>query len=366
MPYGLYVHIPYCRSRCRYCNFYTAGGSRGVPAAYIEALLRDFARYAPQNAAGRPLAPRTVYFGGGTPGLLAPAQVEELLAAFAPQQGAEITLETNPELAMPSQLASWRKVGVNRLSLGVQTAGGQSLRRMGRLHTAQDAKRALEDARQAGFDNISADMMLALPGYTYRELEDTLSLLQSGATHVSAYLLKIEQGTAFAKIPPGELPTGDEAADFYLYAARRLEQMGYIQYEISNFAKPGFAGRHNLFYWNCDDYLGLGPAAHSCLGGVRFSFDACTADFLADALPARPEGNCTAQDYIMLRLRLADGLEEAALQKRFGVQLSPQQQRLLQQYAAGKLAAYSQGIWRLTQQGMLVQNSILAQLLDED
>ena len=212
---GLYLHIPYCLAKCRYCDFYSAGGSRCVPDDYINALLRELKRL-------RGRRPTTVYFGGGTPSLLSPAQAAKLIDAADPLPGAEITLEANPETVTLDSLAGFRAAGVNRISFGVQSAYDEQLQRLGRPHTAQQAKQALLWAGQAGFTNISGDIMMALPHYSCREFDETLSLLQQGgATHISAYLLKIEPGTAFGKHPPEGLPTPDEAADFYLYAVNR-------------------------------------------------------------------------------------------------------------------------------------------------
>lgn len=365
MSYSLYVHIPYCRSRCQYCDFYTTAAA-GVPEAYVQALLRQFDAMAPKDEQGAPLPPGTVYFGGGTPSLLAPGQVERLLAVFGPAPGAEVTLEANPDSAAPQSLAAWRRAGVNRLSLGVQSARDESLRALGRRHTAAGAREALRNARKAGFDTISGDIMLALPGYTREEFDETLQLLaEEGAAHISAYLLKIEQDTPFGRKPPAGLPDTEEAADFYLYAAERLERAGYAQYEISNFARPGRAGRHNLVYWNCEDYLGLGPAAHSCMEKQRFSVPPDAAAYIAGGALPRAEGECTAEDYIMLRLRLAEGLRQDELQRRWGVRLTQRQAALLDKLAAGGLARRTEDGWALTPRGMLVQNSVLAQLLAE-
>ena len=167
---------------------------------------------------------------------------------------------------------------------------------------------------QAGFTDISGDLMLALPAYTMAELDETIALLaESGCTHISGYLLKIEPNTVFGKCPPEALPGDDAAADFYLAAVEKLAALGYAQYEISNFARPGFESRHNRIYWDCGDYLGLGPAAHSCMGGKRFATPAGTAAFLAAPAVYEPQGECTAEDYIMLQLRLSRGLSLSAL-----------------------------------------------------
>lgn len=356
MGFGLYLHIPYCLAKCRYCDFYSAGASRGVPDEYVDALIARIKAMCP----GRP---ETVYFGGGTPSLLSPAQVSRLVKAAGPLPGAEVTLEANPETVDEKKLAGFRAAGVGRLSLGVQTADDESLARLGRPHPAAQSRAALAAAKAAGFENITGDIMLALPHYTREEFDRTLSLLaEGGAAHISAYLLKIEPGTPFGKNPPQGLPSEDEAADFYLYAVDELAKAGYAQYEISNFAKPGFEGRHNLIYWDCRDYLGLGPAAASCMGGRRFSFGRSTADFLAGAAPA-PEGECTDSDYIMLRLRLTEGLRLSLLKERYGLVLDEGRLAFIRRCVAAGYAVFDGDRLALTPEGMLVQNSILTELL---
>ena len=353
---GVYLHVPYCLSKCRYCDFYAAPGSRGVPQAYVDALLRELAAL--------PRRPATVYFGGGTPALLSPAQVAALVRAADPLPGAEVTLEANPDTVTPATLACFLAAGVNRLSFGVQSARDSQLRTLGRTHTAARAAQALAWARAAGFRELCGDIMLALPGYSNAEFDETLALLaEGGCTHISAYLLKIEPGTAFARNPPPGLPDPDAAADFYLYAAAGLARAGYAQYEISNFCRPGHAGRHNLLYWYCRDYLGIGPAAHSCLGGRRRFWPNDTAAFTAGALREQDEGPCNAEDWLILQLRLTSGLDLADYRARYGAAFTPRQQAFLRRCAAGDLACYDGRTLRLTPAGMVVQNAILAELL---
>lgn len=360
--FGLYIHIPYCRSKCRYCDFYSTPCPDGVPEAYIDALCREMDRFSPCGST--PLRPDTLYFGGGTPSLLTPAQAARLIRAAGPVPGAEITLEANPETVTPERLAAFRRAGVNRLSLGIQTARDDSLARLGRRHTAAQSRRALGMAVQAGFTDISGDLMLALPAYTMAELDETIALLaESGCTHISGYLLKIEPNTVFGKRPPEALPGDDAAANFYLAAVEKLAALGYAQYEISNFARPGFESRHNRIYWDCGDYLSLGPAAHSCMGGKRFATPAGTAAFLAAPAVYEPQGECTAEDYIMLQLRLSRGLSLSALRARYGVSFSSEKLRFLQTLAEHGLAVFDGSVLRLTPRGMLVQNSILCELV---
>jgi len=360
MSAGLYLHIPYCFSKCRYCDFYSAPGARSVPRAYTDALLRELARFCPHA----PLRPETIYFGGGTPSLLEPADAARLIAAAQPVPGAEITLEANPETVDFERLRAFRAAGVNRISFGVQSARDAQLRTLGRPHTAKQARAAFAAAREAGFENISGDIMLALPYYTQAEFDETLALIESGgAVHVSAYLLKIEPDSTFGRRPPQGLPTSDEAAGFYLYAVEQLESRGYFQYEISNFARPGFEGRHNLIYWNCGDYLGIGPAAHSCMGGRRFYYPSDTGAFLRGEAAPIEEGDCDAEDYLILQLRLRKGLSLPEYKRLYGKEFSPAQRAFIQNCVRAGYAEFDGVTLALTPAGLVVQNSILAELL---
>lgn len=363
MNWGLYIHIAYCEKKCLYCDFYTKTTKTAVPEKYIDALLAQLEKFRPLNENGTITSPSTVYIGGGTPSLLTPAQAQRLIAAANPAKGAEITLEANPESATAEKLKGWKSAGVNRLSVGIQTAVDSSLKTLGRMHQAEDARLALENAVNAGFTNISGDIMLALPGYSASEFDKTLNLIKNeGATHISAYLLKVEPGSAFGKKHPDSLPGDDLAAEQYLYAVSRLEECGYHQYEVSNFAKPGYESAHNLIYWNSGNWLGIGPSAHSCMDGKRFSFPNQLQNFLEGNLEPAFEGKMTAQDYIMLRLRLNEGLNLKTLHSRFGMELNKAQLEFLHRLSGGGLVKTGNDIISLAPQGMLVQNSILAQL----
>ena len=357
MSFGLYLHIPYCGAKCRYCDFYSMGAHREVPDAYLDALLREIARHGAS-------APRTVYFGGGTPSLLSPDQVRRILSAVQPLPGAEITLEANPDTLTPEKLSGYRAAGVSRLSIGVQSARDEQLRRLGRLHTARQAASAFAMAREAGFDNISGDIMLALPGYTDQEFLDTLDLIeQGGADHISCYLLKLEPGTYLYRHPPADLPDEDQAAAFYLFAVKELEKRGYLQYEISNFARPGRESAHNLIYWDCEDYLGIGPAAYSCMGGRRFHYPPDLPAFLARPFPLPEDGRADAEDFIMLQLRLKKGLSLARLKEEWNYTFSPAALARIPLLEQAGYCTLQEGILQLTPAGMLVQNAVLTTLL---
>ena len=361
-PLGVYLHIPYCPAKCRYCDFFSKPGCRSVPQSYCDALLREL-RCCPRR-------PDTLYCGGGTPALLSPAQAAALIEAADPLPGAEITLEANPDVVSAELLQGFRAAGVTRISFGVQSADDAQLRRLGRTHTAAGAAQALQWAADAGFEEICGDIMLALPGYTREEFDRTLALLKNGGcTHISAYLLKIEPGTAFYKNPPDDLPDADAAADFYLYAVQRLAEEGYPQYEISNFARSEHSGRHNLLYWDCQDYLGIGPAAHSCMENRRSFWPTgphAVEAFIAGTLAEEFEGVCNAEDYLMLRLRLRDGLDLRLYRERFGGHFTDKQLAFIRHCAAAGYAQFDGQVLRLTPEGLVVENSILAELLPEE
>ena len=351
-PFGIYLHIPYCKAKCRYCDFYSAPGARGVPQSYVDALLRELAKNTRRQS--------TACRGGGTPALLVPAQAAALIEAANPLPGAEITLEANPDVVTPETLRGFRAAGVTRISFGVQSADDAQLRRLGRTHTAAGAAQALAWAREAGFPEICGDIMLALPEYTNAEFDRTLALLRDGGcTHISAYLLKVEPGTAFYRNPPAGLPDGDAAADFYLYAVQQLEAAGYRQYEISNFARPGHEGRHNLLYWNCSDYWGVGPAAHSCVGNVRRFWPDDVQGFIAGTVAEQREGDCTSEDYLLMQLRLVSGLNIHAYERRGG-RFTAAQRVFMRQCVGHGYAVWDGEVFRLTPAGMVVQNAMTA------
>ena len=361
MSLGLYLHIPYCFSKCRYCDFYSAPGQRGVPRAYVDALAcgnspglrrtRPCGRTPFISAAERPVCWTRQTPPGSSP-------------PHSPCPGPRITLEANPETVTEDSLRAFREAGVNRISFGVQSARDSQLKTLGRPHTAKQARAAFAAARRAGFENISGDIMLALPHYTQAEFDETLELIEDGgAAHISAYLLKIEPDSAFGRTPPEGLPTSDEAADFYLYAVEQLEHHGYRQYEISNFARPGYEGKHNLIYWDCGDYLGIGPAAHSCMGGKRFYYPADTEAFLRDEAAPVMDGGCGAEDYLILQLRLRKGLSLDEYKKRYGRELSTAQLAFVQNCVKSGYANFDGHTLALTPAGLIVQNSILAELL---
>ena len=362
---GLYLHIPFCLRKCGYCDFYSCKGNEGLYDQYTSALLAALGRYGDAGS----YEADSCYFGGGTPSLLGPKRVGTLLAAVEKYYGlnrAEITLEVNPATASLADFQGYRAAGVNRLSIGMQTGVDEELASLGRLHTAKDTVRAVEEARRAGFENLSLDLMLGIPGQTEESLGETLSLVkQLSPAHVSAYLLKIEAGTPFSLRLADEFPGEEAQVALYRSACQSLEAMGLRQYEISNFARPGFASRHNLKYWNGEEYLGLGPAAHSFLNGQRFFYPRDLEGFLSGKEPVSDGTGGDFEEYVLLRLRLVEGLTEEGVQARFGQSIPERlRKRAKPLSAAGLMEEDNRGL-RLTRDGFLVSNEILARLLAE-
>ncbi len=358
--FGVYIHIPYCKKKCNYCDFYSLGSSEHVPENYVSAIIRDI------NAAQgcTPLRPDTVYFGGGTPCLLSPEQVRLILSALCPKPNAEITLEANPGMVSAKKLEGFLKSGVNRLSIGAQTASDDSLKTLGRCHTSQQTRQVFELAKSVGFTNISGDIMLALPNYTLDEMKNTIDMLKNGGcTHISSYMLKIEKDTPFYKNVPKNLPDDDESADFYLSCVEQLEKCGFEQYEISNFAKKGYESRHNLIYWTCKDYIGFGTSAHSSIAKKRYSNAADIKTFIEKSTPQNFEGNVTHEDYIMLRLRLTSGLNLAKLKRDINIEFGKEKIAFFEKLQRENLASFDGKTLKLLPKGMLVQQSILCEIL---
>ena len=291
-PRGLYVHIPFCQTKCPYCDFNTYARIEDLVPRYVDALQTEISLWG-ALLSNPPL--ETVFFGGGTPSYLPTDRIVAILEAirgsFRVTVNAEISLEANPGDLTPAKLHALRRVGVNRLSIGVQSLDDKLLETLGRRHSAADARRSYHNAVDAGFDNVSIDLMYGLPDQTLLGWRDTLdSIISLGPPHVSMYCLTLEQGTPLAQwVQLGKVPESDPdlAADMYEMAEELMGQRGYWHYEISNWAKPGFPSRHNLTYWRNQPFLGIGPGAHSYLGGFRFANLKSPREYI-ERLEARP------------------------------------------------------------------------------
>ena len=372
LPLGLYIHIPFCRSKCAYCDFYSLAGAEERMDDYCRALERHLAEVAPQAECHKA---DTVYFGGGTPSYLGAERLCRLLGSirklYKVDKHAEITLEANPDSATDRKtLKRLRKAGFNRLSLGVQSMDDALLQAIGRIHTRQQVQEAVAAARKAGFKNLSLDLIYGLPGQTMEGWEKTLSdAVGLHPEHLSCYGLKLEEGTPLYR-RQGELtfPDEDMQADMYLYAVEFLKQCGYEQYEISNFAKPGFASRHNLKYWLMQEYAGFGPGAYSDFGNVRYGYARDLERYLKGELVLQESETVDTdereREYLMLRLRTAQGVDPREFEYRFRQRFAPLA-ALLQQCAREGLAEQDGNGWHLTAKGFLVSNRIIGLLQDE-
>lgn len=366
---GLYIHIPFCKAKCAYCDFYSLAHSEEKMDAYMAALLRHLEEVAPR-AAGMQVD--TVYFGGGTPSYLGAARLcrilQTVLRRYDVARDAEITLEANPDSAGDwKELRRLRRAGFNRLSLGVQSTDDALLRRIGRVHTYEQVQQAVKAARKAKFTNLSLDLIYGLPGQTVEDWQRTLAdAVALGPEHLSCYGLKLEEGTPlWQQRQTLTLPDDDAQADMYLYTVAALGEMGYEQYEISNFAKPGKASRHNLKYWNMEEYAGFGPGAHSDFGGVRYGYVRDIDSYIAGKLVLSESENDSTlardYEYVMLSLRTAAGIDRQTFEKRYRQRFQPME-TLFEQYEKAGLALPTEGGWRLTPKGFLVSNSIIAAL----
>lgn len=368
MPVGLYLHIPFCVSKCPYCDFYSLTADEATQDAYTAALCAAIDVWAERTGE----TADTLYLGGGTPSLLGPARLTRILEtarrAFRIADTAEITMEANPGDNLSAVFAAFSAAGGNRVSLGMQSVVPSQLRALGRRHTVDEAKAAVEAAHAAHIDNVSLDLMLGTPDQTAKDVRDAVDRCAAwGVTHVSAYLLKIEPNTPFGAMPP-TLPDEDAVVALYHTAADALEAHGFAQYEISNFARDGRVSRHNLKYWDGVPYLGIGPSAHSFYGGRRFAYPRDLAAFIRGNEPTaerREDGDIaegSPEEYAMLRLRLTEGLREEAYRARFGTPLPAEWRSRAASLPASLIVCDDDGI-RLTREGFLVSNAILARLL---
>jgi oxygen-independent coproporphyrinogen-3 oxidase len=373
---AIYVHIPFCKYRCSYCDFATFAGQDDQTAAYGDALLAELAlrtHRAPRRRA------TTIFFGGGTPSHVPASLIERIIDGlaqrfdFAPD--IEITLESNPGTLSPLHLKALRDIGINRLSIGVQSLNDSILHAVDRIHTADEALLALRQARQAGFTSINADLIFGLPGQDLDDWRRTLhEVTAAGPQHLSAYGLIVEPGTLLNRQVQRrqvQLPADDDAAAMYEYTQAYLVASGYVQYEISNWALPGHACRHNLIYWRHLPYLGLGLSAHSYLDGRRFAnvrglqgyINRLHQNRLPTASSERIDAARARADATMVGLRLMEGIHIESFDARFGGDFLADHADAIALLSALNLIEQAEGHVRLTRAGMLVANQVWMEFL---
>lgn len=366
-PIGLYIHVPFCARKCPYCDFYSLKYNEEDVLKYIDAVIRNIKRYSVEK-----ISLDSIYFGGGTPSLLTPDKLERIMRSISDSfilSSPEISIEVNPSLVNVEKLHILKEIGFNRISFGIQSFNDNELRALGRLHNSKTAQTAVLNAEKARFHNISADIMLGINEQNLSSLYKTLDIVQSlPLTHISAYMLKIEENTPFndEKII-SVLPDDDTVSDLYLACVDKLSQIGFKQYEISNFSKCGFESRHNLHYWNCDEYIGIGPAAHSYFKGKRycvprslkeFNEGICQAEIITDDNPG------TFEEFAMLKMRLIKGLDLSECEKHFGISIEKIIQKARPIENSG-LISIKNNIISLNPKGCLVSNQIIGRLFVE-
>ena len=374
-PLGLYIHIPFCKSKCIYCDFYSLPRAEDRMDRYVSALCRQLAEIAQRTTAH---TVDSVYLGGGTPSYLGEKRLRRILKTvkkhYHLSRDAEITLEANPDSAGDWRaLRSLRRAGMNRLSLGVQSADDGLLRTLGRPHTFAQAEEAAAAARRARIRNLSLDLIYGLPGQDLAGWKDTLERAAAlEPEHLSCYGLKVEEGTPlWERQGELDLPDVDAQADMYLWTVERLGALGYEQYEISNFARPGRASRHNMKYWTLCEYAGFGPGAHSDLGDVRYAYlpslDTYCAGVEAGVSVLESSEHIPSRErdieYVMLGLRLTQGISRQEFENRYRLPFAPIQS-VLERFRATGHAALAGERWRLTPEGFLVSNQIIGQALE--
>ena len=374
-PLGLYIHIPFCKSKCIYCDFYSLPRAEDRMDRYVSALCRQLAEIAQRTTAH---TVDSVYLGGGTPSYLGEKRLRRILKTvkkhYHLSRDAEITLEANPDSAGDWRaLRALRRAGMNRLSLGVQSADDGLLRTLGRPHTFAQAEEAAAAARRARIRNLSLDLIYGLPGQDLTGWKDTLERAAAlEPEHLSCYGLKVEEGTPLWDMQEKmDLPDDDAQADMYLWTVERLGALGYEQYEISNFARPGRASRHNMKYWTLCEYAGFGPGAHSDLGDVRYAYlrslDTYCAGVEAGVSVLESSEHIPPRErdieYVMLGLRLTQGISRQEFENRYRLPFAPIQS-VLERFRATGHAALAGGRWRLTPEGFLVSNQIIGQALE--
>lgn len=370
---GLYIHIPFCKQKCVYCDFYSPHSEARMDA-YTAALCAHLTETAPFAAGHRV---DTIFFGGGTPSYLGVERLTKILKLILKKYNvdrhAEITLEANPDSACDwKALRTLRRAGFNRLSLGMQSACDKELAAIGRVHTMEQVRQAVEAARKAKLDNISLDLIYGLPGQTMEQWQKNLAAAAALAPqHISCYGLKVEEGTPLARMTDLDLPGDELQADMYLYTVNYLRRMGLFQYEISNFARNGYESRHNLKYWTLGEYAGFGPGAHSDFGGTRYAYVRDLEDYIRGVqahAPMLSESERIAPmdrdtEWLMLGLRTVQGLDPKNYERRFRRRFDCFLPFLENCRSAG-YAQFTDGHWHLTPQGFLLSNQIIGGMLD--
>lgn len=360
---GLYIHIPFCKSKCPYCDFFSIKMNDEEMNRYVDKVIERFDKYCNDN-----IVLDTVYFGGGTPSTLGTERIAKILNVindkFTVDKNAEITMEMNPTSKELINFTVLKECGLNRLSIGMQSAVESEMKLLGRTHSQEDVINTVNQAKKSGIDNISLDLIIGVPTQTKESLKYSMDFCKSlNVKHISAYILKIEEGTKFYTIKDSlNMPSDDEQAEMYMYVSEYLESIGYNQYEISNYSLEGFESKHNTKYWRCEEYIGIGPSAHSFYNSERFYYNRSFEEFYNDKTNFDCIGG-TEEEFIMLNLRLKRGLifkeYEEKYNKKFPEEII-KKAKILEK--AGLLTVDKEKV-SLNRKGYLVSNAIICELI---
>lgn len=361
---GIYVHIPFCAKKCPYCDFYSLSFSKELVERYVAALEVAINSYCKDK-----ISVNTIYFGGGTPNLIGADNVKKIIDCikenFVVSRDSEITLEANPESFSKQDISAFAKAGINRLSMGLQSANESELKALGRRHTLAQVEDCIRRARECGIGNISLDLMLGIEGQTLDSLKKSIEFCKTaGVNHISSYLLKIEPETPYYKMQSTmSLPDDDFCAELYSFAVDELKACGFEQYEISNFAKDGAVSKHNLKYWQCEEYIGIGAAAHGFYKGERYFYPRDINAFMENPTETISDGVSGIEEEFMLALRLSCGVCLSDLCKKYNVTANEKLIKKIDFFCDTGLMQKSGERIRITPRGFLVSNSIISDLI---
>ena len=368
---GIYVHIPFCKSKCPYCDFYSFCKGENYKKEYVSSLIDEIKTNRRLNTYldKSNFTSDTIYIGGGTPSVLSGEALYNIITAikegFNVTKNAEITVECNPNSVIEALIPYFKACGVNRISLGMQSAVDDERKKLGRTANKQRIFDIINVLKTSGVTNISLDIMLGIPNQTLESLKETLDFIRlCEVKHVSAYILNLEENTPFFKMKEKlNLPNEDEVCELYEYTCKYLKNIGFNHYEISNFAIPGFESKHNNKYWLLEDYVGLGPAAHSFINGKRYYFKSDIESFIAGEPPLFDCDGGDSSEYIMLRLRLKEGLKLSDLEKKYGATTLDSIRLKAIQLKKQDLIEFDGDRLALTEKGYLLSNSIINEFI---
>lgn len=371
---GIYIHIPFCVKKCNYCDFYSVKWDEISESKYIKSAINEIKSYSELQDK---FIVDTIYIGGGTPSIVNPKNLENMInvikSIFKVEENAEISMEANPNTLNKGNLNDYSSIGINRLSIGIQSLNDDILKRIGRIHNSKEALEAIEKAKQCGFANINADVMFNIPGQTIDDINNTISkLIKKDIKHISFYSLKLEKGTPMYTLEKNKeifLPEEDEEREMYYAGRNIMEANNLFQYEISNFAAKGYECRHNLKYWNQEEYVGIGPSAHSFLKNKRFNNPSDLKEYILSGENSNIQRNILEVmddnqmifEYIILCLRLTEGLKFADFENKFSVNFKEVYAKQIEYLLKNNLIEIDDAAVRLTKRGMDISNYVFEQ-----